>query len=172
MTGYEAIADGRCHDALAWLEEGLDRSRPLGDLNLVYLIRGNQGLANLFLDNPGGAEQRFREALAVCREGGSEDILDETLLGLAAATARQGNLPLAAQLAGAARAHPSSGRAPNEAAIWSQLNDEMLSPARDCLGPDNWDAAERSGGALTVPEAIDLALARGRFAPDAAPSGI
>jgi tetratricopeptide (TPR) repeat protein len=170
VTAYQAIAEGRYHDALAWLDEGLEASRPLGELDLLYLIRGNQGLAHLFLDHLAEAGQWFRDALAVCREGGSEDIVDETLLGLAAATARQGDLEHAAQLAGAARAHPSIGNMPSEVGILSEIS-EMVAEARERLGPGNWDAAERRGGTLTVPEAIDLALARGRFA-QAAPETV
>jgi tetratricopeptide (TPR) repeat protein len=163
VVAYQAIAEGRYQDALDWLDQGFNASRRLGDLNLVYLIRGNQGLASLFLDNVAEAGHRFREALAVCREGGSEGIIDEELLGLAAASAKQGKFTLAAQLAGAARAHPAPGASPNESAIWSQL-EEIISRARERVGPEDWDADERRGGALTVPEAIDLALARGRFA--------
>jgi tetratricopeptide (TPR) repeat protein len=164
LVAYQAIAEGRYEDALAWLDRGLIAARSLDDPNLVYLIRGNQGVANLFLDRPAEAGQRFRDALAVCREGGTEDIIDETLFGLAAATAKQGDLERAAQLVGAARAHPSPGNSATEAAVWLRMNDRVVAPARDRFGPENWDDAERRGGTLTITEAIDLALARGRFA--------
>ena len=144
VAAYQAIAERRYRDALAWLDEGVEASRPLGELDLLYLIRGNQGLAHLFLDHLAEAGQRFRDALAVCREAGSEDIVDETLLGLAAVIARQGDLERAAQLAGAARAHPSVGNMPNEDRIRSESRHGRPSPRAP--RPQNWDAAERRGG--------------------------
>jgi tetratricopeptide (TPR) repeat protein len=169
VTAYLAIAERRYEDALAWLDEGIEETRPLGDPNLVYLIRGNQGLANLFLDRLTDAAERFRDALAVCREAGSEDIVDESLLGMAVVVARQGAPRLAAELAGAARAHPALGYGPQEVDVLSRLG-AMLDRERERCGPEDWDRAQRSGEVLSVREAIDLALARGRFArtaPDA-----
>jgi tetratricopeptide (TPR) repeat protein len=129
VTAYEAIAEGRYHDALDWLEEGLEASQPLGELDLVYLIRGNQGLVHLFLDHLAEAGQLFRDALADCQEAGSEDIIDETLLGLGAVAARKGDLEGAAQLAGAAQAHPSVGNKPSEVGILSDLSEMLAGPA-------------------------------------------
>ena len=42
--------------------------------------------------------------------------------------------------------------------------DDILAPARHRYGPERWDLAEREGAELTVHDAIDLALERGRFA--------
>jgi hypothetical protein len=55
----------------------------------------------------------------------------------------------------------------DEETIWSRLQDEILTPARR-QQPESWDRDEREGASLSVPEAVDLALARGRFAPTAA----
>jgi predicted ATPase/class 3 adenylate cyclase len=169
VTAYLAIAEGRHEDALAWLEDGIEEAGPLGDPNLLYLLRGNQGVANLLLGRLSDASDGFRAALAVCQEAGSEDIVDESLLGMAVIAAKQGAPRLAAQLAGAASAHPALGYGPQESDVISRLR-EMLDRERDRHGLEDWGRAQRAGEALSVREAIDLALARGRFAriaPDA-----
>jgi predicted ATPase/class 3 adenylate cyclase len=167
VTGYFAIAERRYQDAVAWLNRGLEAARRLGDPNSTFLIRGNHGLARLFLDELEESGQAFREALAICREAGWEDLVDETLLGLAAVAAQQEELARAAGLSGAAREHEAASRSVPEETIWSRLNDEILTPARDRYGPENWDRAARQGASLTVQEAIELALAGGRLAPPA-----
>jgi predicted ATPase/class 3 adenylate cyclase len=163
-TGYVAIAERRHHDALAWLDEALDAARRLDDPSSLFIIQGNQGLARLFLHEHKDAGQQFCNALAVCREGGREDVVDEALLGLAAVEASRGHLARAALLTGAAKAHQARHGFVDEKIIWSRLIDDILAPARDRYGPERWDVAERAGAALTVDDAIDVALERGRFA--------
>jgi predicted ATPase len=167
VTGYFAIAERRYQDAVAWLNRGLEAAGRLGDPNSTLLIRGNHGLARLFLDELEESGQAFREALAICREAGWKDLVDETLLGLAAVAAQQEELARAAGLSGAAREHEAVSRSVPEETIWSRLNDEILAPARDRYGPANWDRAARQCASLTVQEAIELALTGGRLAPPA-----
>ncbi len=166
-TAYHAIVEHRYQDALRWLAEGLEASRRLRYPKLEFFLRGNQGLAWLFLDELDEAEHALGEALAISREAGCEDLADESLLGIAAVAARHGHLARAARLAGAAKSHEMTLRSRGEDAIWTRTN-EILTAPRKCYGPERWDCAAREGAALTVPEAIDLALMRGRFAPTAA----
>jgi tetratricopeptide (TPR) repeat protein len=165
-TGYLAIVERRYQDALAWLAEGLDAGRQLGRPNFVFLIRTNQGLAMLLLDEIDEAAQAFSDALAVCRDAGCETVIDETLLCLAVVAARRGELARAARIAGAAERHRVGTLAHREIVIMSRL-DAMLTAPRESYGPDNWDHARKDGASLTVYDAIDLALKRGRFAPTA-----
>jgi predicted ATPase len=167
-TGYLAIAERRHPDAIAWLNQGLEAARQLGDPNSTFLIWGNYGLARLFVDELEEAGRAFCEALAACRDAGCEDIVDETLLGLAAVAAQEDDLARAACLSGAAREHEAVARNVSEEAIRTRLHDEFLTPARDRYGPENWNRAARQGASLTVQEAIDLALTGGRLAPPAA----
>ena len=167
VTAYLAIAERRQHDAIAWLNRGLEAARRLGDPNSTFLIWGNYGLAKLFDDELEEASHAFREALAVCRDAGSEDIVDETLLGLAAVAALQDEPARAACLSGAAREHEAAARNVSEEAVQTRLIDEYLTPARDRYGPENWNHAAIQGASLTVQEAIDLALTGGRLAPPA-----
>jgi hypothetical protein len=143
----------------------LERARRLkDDAQSTFFIRGNQGLAWLFLDELDEAAQTFRDALAVCREAGREELVAETLLGMAAVSARRGEFAQAARLAGAARVNGTPEPSRNEDSIWSRLGDEHLAPARQRYGPQRWDRAEQEGASLTVHEAIDLALTRERTA--------
>jgi predicted ATPase len=164
VTGYLAIVGGRYEEALPWLDQGLDAARRLGSLHAEYLVCGNLGLARLFLDELDESAEAFCDALAICREAGDEGLVDETLLGVAAVAARRGDLRRAAQLVGAARAHETPEANRDEKAMSSRLIHEILPRGRDRYGPENWDPAQREGASLSVGEAIDLALARGRFA--------
>ena len=156
-TGYMAIEELRYDEALAWLSEGLDAARPLGHLNFVFLLNGNEGLARLFLDEVDNAAQAFSEALAVCRAAGCEDIVDETLLGMAAVAACHGDLARAAYLSGAAKGHQTASRGRGEDAMWARLS-EMLRAPRERYGRENWERIERDGASLTAGEAISMGL--------------
>ena len=165
-AGYAAIAERRYREALAWLDEALDAARRLDDPSELFAVHGNQGLARLFLHEPEDAGQQFCDALAVCREAGHEDDagVDETLLGLAAVEASRGQLARAARLTGAAKAHQARRGFVDEADRLVAAHRRHLAPARHRYGPERWDLAEREGAELTLHDAIDLALERGRFA--------
>jgi predicted ATPase/DNA-binding SARP family transcriptional activator len=165
LAGYLAIAERRYQDALLWLTEASDAGRQLGDAKSVFIIRSNQGLAWLFLNELHQAADAFDDALAVCREASCEHLVDEVLLGLAAIAARREQLARAAHLAGAAQAHRTASQAVSQVAVWSRLNDEMLTAPRETYGAENWDRVSAETASLTVYEAIDLARARERFAP-------
>jgi hypothetical protein len=165
-TGYMAIFERRYHEALVWLAEGLNAARQLEHPNLMFHIRGNQGLAMLFLDELDDAAQAFRDALAFCRESGLEKFVYEPLLGLAAVAARRGQLVRAAHLTGAATALEAVSKGHLEVAIESRLT-AMLTAPREAYGAENWDHVSAEAASLTVYEAIDLALERRRFPPAA-----
>jgi tetratricopeptide (TPR) repeat protein len=165
LTGYLAIAERRYRDALAWLTEASHAGRKLGDAKSLFLVRSNQGLAWLFVNEIDQAADAFHDALAVCREACCEHLLDEVLLGLAAVAARRGRLTRAAHLAGAANAHETASQAVSQVAVWARLNDEMLTAPRQEYGTEKWQRAGAETASVTVDEAIDLALERGRFAP-------
>ena len=158
MTAYRAIADRRYEDALAWLAEGLEAGRRLESPQATFFIRGNEGVARLFLGDVDGAEAAFTEGLSICVAARCEDVVDEALLGLAAVWARKGRPLEAARLAGAAERHQAAARNADERVVWDRLQEEIVLPARSRLGARRWDEASRRGASLTVPEAIDAAL--------------
>jgi hypothetical protein len=130
----------------------------------VFIVRSNQGLAWLFLNELDQAADALDDAIAVCRDACCEHLVDEVLLGLASVAARRGQLTRAAHLAGTAKAHETASRAVSQAAISSRLNEEMLTAPREAYGAEQWDRVGAEAASLTVYEAIDLALTRGRFA--------
>jgi hypothetical protein len=160
--GYRAIVDGRYHEALRWLDEGLSASNELGSAGTRYLIRGNQGVALLFLGRRAEAAHAFDDALGVCVEADAERIVDETLLGSATVTAVRADMTRAALLAGAAERHQVGLRAPGEQAVWERLEDE-LARARAGADQDEWQRGAREGAQLDVKDAI--AVARSGLAP-------
>jgi len=165
-AGYVAIAERRYREALLWLDEALDAARRLEDPSELFAVYGNQGLASVFLQELEDAARQFCDALAIAREGWQDDHagVDEALLGLAAVEASRGRLGRAARLTGAAKAHQVRRGFLDEETVWSRLLDD-IAPARHRSDPERWDRAEREGAALTIHDAIDLALEHGRFAP-------
>jgi hypothetical protein len=161
LTGYQAIVEGRHQEALRWLNDGLDAARRLSGAHWVFMLRANEGLARLFLQQLDQAHDALSEALAASREAGSENIADEALLGLSAVTALRGEHARAASLAGAARAHMTGGSI-SEDAVWSRLSD-ILATAREQFGHERWDHAERLGATLSTLEAIAFALQDEQF---------
>jgi predicted ATPase/class 3 adenylate cyclase len=155
-VGYLATVERRYDDALMWLDKGLDFARSLEDPAALFFIHTNKALASLFLDDLDDAAEAFCDALTACRR----DLVDETLLGLAAVEALRGDLERAAHLVGAAEGLETAERSADEDTIWHRLHDEILTPARKRYGSDNWDRAAREAAALNGQEAIDMALAR------------
>jgi non-specific serine/threonine protein kinase len=164
ILGYGAIAGGRYENALDWLATGLRAAQELQDPFAVFTVRTNQGLARLFSEQLHEAADAFCDALAVCRAAAAEELVDETLLGLAALEVARGDTGRAARLAGAAAAHETTVRSLDEDAVWARLHNEFLTPARRRHDTDGWDNAAREGAQLSVPEAIDFALAHRRWA--------
>lgn len=141
----------------------------LGNARSVFYLAGNQGLARLFLDETDEAARAFGDALAVCADAAAKDIVDETLLGLAAVAARRDDPNRAARLAGAATAHLTAVRIRDEEVVSRRLIDDILAPARDAFGPEKWDRLARDAASLSVDEAIELALAGDDHAPRSRP---
>jgi predicted ATPase/class 3 adenylate cyclase len=164
-VGYLATAERRYADGLRWFSEGMECACQLDDPWAVFFIRTNMALAKLFLNDLDQAERGFGEALALCQDAGAEDVVVETLLGLAAVAALRGDHARSARLAGAALGHAYPERTTEEETIWSRIGAEILTPARERYGREGWDHAAREGAALSVQEAVELALAGGRFAP-------
>ena len=66
--------------------------------------------------------------------------------------------------AGAAQSRETANRSVDEDTIWDRLYDEILTPARERYGAENWDRAAEAAALLSLEEAIDLALAHGPLA--------
>ena len=169
VTGYKAIAEGHYREALHWLDEGMRAVRVLGNARSVFYFAGNQGLARLFLGETAEAARAFSDALAACADAAAQNMVDECLLGVAAVASRRGDLTRAARLAGAATAHRTSIRIHDEEVVSSRLIDGILAPARDALGPEEWDRLAQEAASLSVEGAIELALTGDGRAPPSRP---
>ena len=155
-VGYQAIVAERYEDALRWLDKGLSVWDEQGGPMRRFLIRANQGLAWLLLGKHAEAARALDDALERCHEAGTEEIVDETLLAMAALAAEASDLPRAARLAGAAERHKTGLQVRGEQVVWERLHG-YLERARARADPDEWERAEREGTELDVSAAIAAA---------------
>jgi predicted ATPase/DNA-binding SARP family transcriptional activator len=162
VTGYFGLAEGHYRESLAWFDQALDAGNRLDNQRTAFFVRGNQALARLFLGELDEAEEAFRDSIAAARETASEYLTNEAVLGLAAVAALRRDPDRAARLAGAARGNAGPERNRAEDTVTARLEEQILAPARERVGAETWDRAEREGASLSVKQALDLALARTR----------
>jgi predicted ATPase/class 3 adenylate cyclase len=166
--GYAALASDHHEDALAWLDTALEAGRQLQHTKMLFAVHTNRGLTRLFLGEVEAAAEELGAALATCDEAGAEDVVDETLLGLAAVEAARGLDDRAARLTGAALRRECA-RSTEEEVVWTRLLNGWLAPARARLGPEHWENAMREGGTWPMREVAGFALRRDGIAAPAAP---
>ena len=164
-AGYVGDRRAPLSGSARWLDEALDAARLLDDPGELFVVEGNRGLARLFLHELEDAGQHFCDALAACRDAGHEDDagVDETLLGLAAVEASRTQLARAARLTGAATAHQARHGFVDEEIVWSRWSTTSPQDATATI-PSAGTSPSARERTLTVHDAIDLALERGRFA--------
>jgi hypothetical protein len=155
-VGYRAIVVECYEEALRWLDRGLGAADESGGPSMRFIIRGNQGLASLWLGELADAARALDDAFELCHEAGAEEVVDETLLATAALAAEAFDLLRAARLAGAAERHKAGLHAPGEQKVWDRLY-ASLERARSRADPDEWERAEREGAQLDVNAAIAAA---------------
>jgi predicted ATPase/class 3 adenylate cyclase/Tfp pilus assembly protein PilF len=142
-------------------EESLAIRRELGDRSGIAYSLGS--LANLAGDQgePSSARPLFEEALAILRELGDSRGIASLLEGLSAVSAAEGDLLRAARVWSAAeklRAKIGSPMAPNERPRYER----NVATARKALADDGaFEKAWREGGALTLEQAVEIALGEG-----------
>jgi predicted ATPase len=157
-VAYGAICEGCDRDATALLKRAEAIARTLNDSYMLMMIRGNSGLAALFMGEIDSARDAFREELELCRE---MEILPahEALRGLAAAVIVEGDIPRAARLIGAATKHRYGDP---EDPVDARLQATFFEPARAHEEAGLWDSLVREGAALGFRDAIDYALTDSR----------
>ena len=154
-AAYEAVGMRSALDARRFAERALPIERSLNDPFTWMLTQGNLGLAAVLTGDTDAARDAFRDELRLARELAVGTIVAEGLLGLAAVAVASGNLPRAAQLVGAAKAHRDAILKDD---VIHALDAAYFRDARDRCRSDAWDAAIQQGAALTLEEAIALAL--------------
>src|SRR5215207_2588198 len=153
-AGYGAIGQGSYERAAAYLEETLPLAEKSGEQLRVFLAIGNLGLVSLFTGDLERAEARFGDNLRLCRGPDLAWIAADSIAGLAAVAACQGEEERAARLLGAAE---SMADVLNDA-TGGKLEEEFFAPARNRFGETRWGTAHANGARLGFDEAVELAL--------------
>jgi predicted ATPase/DNA-binding SARP family transcriptional activator len=148
--------------------EGLRAAEQAANPLWVMAMLGVAGLAALFLERIGVAEQRFREQLAICRRERFEVPSGEPILGLAAVAARAGDSHRAAMLTGASELSMQKLVGKADRPVYERLQARFIAPARLALGEGAWARGNAAGHALALEEVYDLALVDERVGSGAA----
>jgi hypothetical protein len=116
---------------------------------------GTLGQASLFTGDLERARQAFAEVHVLYARHGFHWVADGTFADLAALSAADGESERAALLLGAAHAlgYPDADEPP----IDQRLETEFFARARQDLGEDAWEQAQRRGEMLSFDEALKYA---------------
>jgi tetratricopeptide (TPR) repeat protein len=156
-AAYNAIKAGIPDHARPLLAEAVPLARGLGGPVELALVYGNVGLEALFNGDFDRAQPAFDEQLRLCRQHVVTYLVAEGLGGLAAIATRRGDRERAARLLGAATAIGQVA----DADVDVQLDEQFFAPARALHGTERWNAAIRTGGEMTLEQAITFALSPG-----------
>ena len=160
-AGNHALSAGDIPSARAHLEQAAQAMQEIGlkshfvSTNLVWVLR-QEG-------DPDGAQARFEEGLRVSRRNGERSGLAYASLGLACLTADAGDWYRAGQLHGIAQVLlDRTGESWQEPE--ARYRQDSLSKVRSTLGEQQFERAYAQGQALSVDQALDLALGTARSA--------
>jgi predicted ATPase/transcriptional regulator with XRE-family HTH domain len=148
---------GETDEALALAEESLAVARQVGDREMLAQALLDLGYAYCLGGASGRGRPLLEEALRAYREQGYLMGITWTLIGLAGASAVEGQGERSALLLGAQEALlvSAGGR---QSGLILQLADQLIAPARATLGEGRWTAAYEAGRALSLEQAIAEAL--------------
>jgi hypothetical protein len=159
-AGWAALCEDRPDEAIELLTVGMSAAEKLHTPAASKLhVLSNMGLAQLLVGNPRTARASFVEALEFCtcdafRWGGAE-----SLAGLAAVLAVEGQLEQSAQLLGAAEAAGYPGPDPDDQSMLDWLERNYFHAARARLGTAVWVEFAQAGADLSFDQAIAVAIA-------------
>ena len=154
--GNVELSRGEYKRALGLFHESLAAGRELGNQDLIARSSMNLGITTLLLDDVRGARPLLRDGLRAARELGQVEGFMYGFVGLGAAYARE-DPARAARLLGRADAlceETASDLEPLEA----RVRDEAKAALRTSLGKDAYPALHAEGRALTLEDALTLAL--------------
>jgi predicted ATPase len=154
--GNVELSRGEYKRALELFHESLAAGRELGNQDLIARSSMNLGITTLLLDDVRGARPLLRDGLRAARELGQVEGFMYGFVGLGAAYARE-DPARAARLLGRADAlceETASDLEPLEA----RVRDEAKAALRASLGKDAYPALHAEGRALTLEDALTLAL--------------
>jgi len=155
--GDVALTCGQAERAEVLFEESLGLLRELGDASNVARALFNLGAAALLLGRTSDARARLRESIVGSEELGDREDVAWCLVAFAALAARDGGADLAATLLASADALlEDMAAAPKP--LERELRERTLAAARAELDLPAFEDATARGRALTLAEAVRLAL--------------
>jgi tetratricopeptide (TPR) repeat protein len=154
--GNVELSRGEYERALELFQESLAVGRELGDQDLMARASTNLGFTTLLLDDVRGARPLLRDGLGAARELGMVEGFVYGFVGLGAAYARE-DPARAARLLGRAD-ELCEERAHNLEPLEARVRDETKAALRASLGKDAYAALHAEGRALTLEDALTLAL--------------
>jgi hypothetical protein len=154
--GMVALGEGQHRRAASLLEEDLALARELGDLEGIANGLADRGVVALHETDYEHAAALFQESLRLAPQVEEELLIAECLWGVAVVAAAQRQPVRAVRLWGAAAALGYEHHLPGYAI--HPLEEHLLSPARERLGLDAFDAEWTKGQAMRRDDAIAYAL--------------
>jgi predicted ATPase/DNA-binding SARP family transcriptional activator len=157
--GFEAWEQGDHAAARALLEESLAIQRELGEKRGIAWSLNGLGRMTLMQGDSAAARSLFAESLAIYWELRNKVQIIQSLEGLAAA---EGRPERAARLFGAAESLREAVGAPTRGYLGIfryKVSEHSIASARATLGEEAFAAAWAEGRAMTLEQAIPLALA-------------
>jgi tetratricopeptide (TPR) repeat protein len=155
-SAYSAVCIGLDHEAMDLITRAVPIARQLDSPFVSMVVQGNLGMAALLTGDVETANGAFREELRLGRTLSVVSFATEGLEGLAAVAVAQDDLPHAARLYGAAKAHRyGMPPYPVEERLWRTV----FEPGRRRLGEGAWDHAADDGAAMSHDAAVGYALA-------------
>ena len=153
------VAQDEIEQAEALSRDLLEMSRRSGDVRSEHFaLHYLADCALMRFDYP-EAEARYRDSLSAARALGDGVEISLEVQGVAMAASGKGDLERAARLAGAVEAFWESIGLVIEVRFWNALLERHIGSARTQLGREV-DAVWNEGRALTLDDAVDLALTR------------
>jgi tetratricopeptide (TPR) repeat protein len=149
QLGRLAAFEGDYDAAHSYLEESLVWYRELGLKDRVAGTLARLGTVAIFRGDPVSARPYWLEGLVLSKELGHHAGIESKLAGLAGVASGQGDLQRAARLLGAGAPHVGLSRL---------LYERIEAEVRAALGEPAFTAARAEGRAMSLDEAITLAL--------------
>jgi len=156
-AGWAAMSAGDVPAARAHLEAAAQAARQIGWEHTVATLR--LGVVQRAEEDLDGARSTFETGLRISRRNGDNLSLAVACLHLACVTGDAGDWDRAATLHGVAQAFVDRMGSP-----WQEFDaryrQDSLAQARACLGDEQLERAYAQGMALSLDQALDLALRR------------